>query len=73
MTRPTPPDTSTAFWLEAFTNVVAPTAAEGLEILETLFNDWRRRIAPGMSNADRAKVIAAKDARKAQLQPRRVA
>lgn len=66
----TPADTTTAFWLEAFSRVVAPTGAEGVAILETLFIDWRRRIAAGMTEAERAKVIAAKDARKAQLQPK---
>jgi hypothetical protein len=60
----TPADTTTAFWLEAFTK------CDRLDVLKLLFKDWRDRIAPRMTAAERQKVIAAKDVQKSQLLPK---
>lgn len=62
-----PANTTSAYWLEAF------SGAESLDVLEALFGAWHRDFRSRMSEADGRKVIQAKDTRKAQLKPRRVA
>lgn len=55
---------TTAFWLEAFSR------CDRLDSLEELFREWWRARRDAMIVAERQKVVAAKDLRKAQLEPK---